>query len=64
MLVETESGKKVRIERALRSLVHERDIDEWAYKVEDYIIWTHDDEKGDVKQLYLRLQPATSKVMG
>jgi len=49
VLAETEGGDKVRIEiELLRPQVRGKDIDAWTYKVEDYIIWTHDDETGDV----------------
>ena len=50
-LVTTEGGEKVRIEKELlRPLVRGKDVDAWHYRVEDYIIWTHDDVKGDVRE--------------
>ncbi|RLE62085.1 MAG: hypothetical protein DRJ47_11245, partial [Thermoprotei archaeon] len=45
VLAETEGGDTIRIEKeVLRPLVRGKDVDAWHYKVEDYIIWTHDDE--------------------
>ena len=54
-LVTTEGGEKVRIEKELlRPLVRGKDVDAWRYRVEDYIIWTHDDAEGRVRE---RLPP-------
>ena len=50
VLVTTERGEKVRIERELlRPLVKGENIDAWRYEVENYIIWTHDDN-GSVRE--------------
>jgi len=49
LLVETEGKRKIRIEtELLRPMVRGRDIDEWHYDVNSYIIWTHDDRNGNV----------------
>ena len=34
--------------RLLRPLIRGQDIDTWRYRVQDYIIWTHDDATGQV----------------
>ena len=49
VLVLTEGGERARIEKELlRPLIRGKDVDAWSYKVEDYIIWTHDDLDGKV----------------
>jgi len=49
LLVETERGDTFRIEKELlRPFFRGRDLDPWNYRVQDYIIWTHDDLTGRV----------------
>lgn len=54
--IETTGGERVVSQKArietdvIRPLVRGRNIDPWDYDVENYIIWTHDDETGEVKE--------------
>ena len=52
VLAETLGDEKVKIERGLlRPLVRGRNVDEWRFEVENYIIWTHDDDGVVLKKL-------------
>jgi len=46
--VRTQKGDSIKIEEELvHPFVRGRDVDAWYYKVEDYIIWTHDENGKD-----------------
>lgn len=53
--VETTGGRgvesqKIRIEtEVIRPLLRGRNIDDWNFNVENYILWTHSDETGEVR---------------
>jgi len=52
VLVETLGGEKAKIEKELlRPLIRGRNIDEWSYDVEDYIVWTHNDDGAVLEEL-------------
>jgi hypothetical protein len=43
------NNEKENIEKKyIRPVVKGKDVNEWDYNVEEYIIWTHDDKTGDV----------------
>jgi hypothetical protein len=46
----TEGGETVRVEKSLlRPMIRGKNLSEWGYNTEQYIIWTHDDETGSVR---------------
>jgi len=52
LLVVTEGGQRVRIEkRMIRPLLRGRDISEWRFEINSWIIWTHDDEGNVLEKL-------------
>jgi len=52
VLVETLGDDKVKIEKEmLRPLLRGRNVDEWSYNVENYVIWTHDDDGEILEEL-------------
>lgn len=49
VLAVTENGETIRIEKSLlRPMIRGANLSEWKYDTEQYIIWTHDDETGNV----------------
>ncbi|MFC1718173.1 Eco57I restriction-modification methylase domain-containing protein [Candidatus Poribacteria bacterium] len=49
VLAVTENGETIRIEKSLlRPLIRGKNLSEWSYNTDQYIIWTHDDETGNV----------------
>jgi len=49
VVVEMESGELVRIEKSLlRPLLRGENIRAWRFEVREWILWTHDDETGEV----------------